>query len=255
MSKYLGKLHEIRLFSLDDAVKITGNKSTAISMLSAGVKHKTICRIKSNLYSVTDLATGLCAANKYEIASAIANDACVAYHSAMEYYGFSNQVFNEMDVMTATAFRTFDFEGITYNRRKPNHNFGVVTPTMNSHIRVTDVERTILDCIDRIKYAGGLEELLNNLDAITFVNEVALVSYLELYSKPALYQKVGFILSHYKKQMHLSSAFFKLCKDNIGKSTRYLDETNTDTKYVSEWGLCVPNTFYMMTEKGGYVNI
>ncbi|MCR4826745.1 MAG: hypothetical protein K5882_07345, partial [Bacteroidales bacterium] len=145
---------------MNDVTQIVGNESTAKSLLSAGVKNKTICRVKMNLYCVTDLATLRCAANKYEIASHISDTACVAYHSAMEYHGFGHQLFNEVGVITPYAFKSFEFDGLIYIRHLPTITDGVITPPMDSLVRVTDVERTVIDCIDRIKYAGGLEELL-----------------------------------------------------------------------------------------------
>lgn len=91
MSDYLHKLHKMKLFSLQDAAKVAGNESTAKSLLSAGLRNGTVCRIKKNLYAVTDLATMRCAASKYEIASHITETSCVAYHSAMEYHGLGDR--------------------------------------------------------------------------------------------------------------------------------------------------------------------
>lgn len=240
MKDYLHKLHKMKLFSLQDVTQLTHNESTAKSFLSAGIKNGTICRVKMNLYAVTDLATMRCAANKYEIASHISETACVAYHSAMEYHGLGYQVFNEVSVITPYAFKTFEFEGLTYIRRQPTIDEGVMTPLMDSKVRVTDLERTIVDCIDRIKYAGGLEELMNNLSAITYVDEDKLHSYLEDYGKAYLYQKAGFLLSMFKKQMRLSAGFFRRCKANIGQSTRYLTDVSENILYDTEWRLCVP---------------
>ena len=251
MGDYLHKLHKIKLFSLQDVTQLTRNESTAKSLLSAGIKNGTICRVKMNLYAVTDLATMRCAANKYEIASHISETACVAYHSAMEYHGLGHQMFNEVSVVTPYAFKSFAFEGLTYIRRQPTIDEGVMTPMMDSRVRVTDLERTIIDCIDRIKYAGGLEELLNNMSSIAYVDESKLQRYLEDYGKAYLYQKTGFLLSMFKKQMRLSSVFFRRCKANIGQSTRYLTDASENTTYDAEWRLCVPADLPDLTEKGG----
>lgn len=251
MKEYLHKLHRMKLFSLQDVTQITQNESTAKSLLSAGIKNGTVCRIKMNLYAVTDLATMRCAANKYEIASNISDTACVAYHSAMEYHGLGHQMFNEVSVITPYAFKTFEFDGLTYIRRQPTITEGIVTPMMDSRVRVTDLERTVIDCIDRIKYAGGLEELLNNLSSITYIDENKLQSYLVDYGKAYLYQKTGFLLSMFKKQMRLSSGFFRRCKTNIGQSTRYLTDVSDNTFYDIEWRLCIPEDLSYLMEKGG----
>ena len=166
-------------------------------------------------------------------------------------HGFGHQLFNEVGVITPYAFKTFEFDGLIYIRHLPTITDGVITPPMDSLVRVTDVERTVIDCIDRIKYAGGLEELLNNLSSITFINENKLLNYLDAYNKAALYQKTGFLLSNYKKQMRLSQGFFRQCKANIGKSTRYLEDVAEKTKYNAEWHLCIPENITSMTEKGG----
>lgn len=251
MNDYLRKLHSMKLFSLKDVATLTGNESTAKSLLASGIRKAMICRIKTNLYAVTDLATGQCAANKYEIASSITETACVAYHSAMEYHGLGHQLFNEMSVISASTFRTFEFEGINYIRHQPKITEGVMVPVMNSKVRVTDLERTIVDSIDRIKYAGGLEELLNNFTSVAYIDEAKLKAYLDAYGKSSLYQKTGFLLSMYKKQWRLSAGFFRHCKANIGQSTRYLTDIADNTAYDSEWRLCVPENMSNLMEQGG----
>ena len=251
MKDYMRKLHSMKLFSLKDVAILTGNESTAKSLLASGLRNRTLCRIKPNLYAVTDLGTGLCAANKYEIASNISDTACVAYHSAMEYHGLGHQLFNEMSVISASTFRTFEFEGITYIRRQPKITEGVMVPVMNTKIKVTDLERTVIDCIDRIKYAGGLEELLNNFTSITYIDETKLKTYLDAYGKASLYQKAGFLLSMYKKQWRLSAGFFHHCKAHIGQSTRYLTDAVDNSAYDSEWRLCVPENMSNLMEQGG----
>ena len=251
MKDYLRKLHGMKLFSLKDVAALTGNESTAKSLLASGVRNGTLCRIKPNLYAVTDMAIGLCAANKYEIASNISDTACVAYHSAMEYHGLGHQLFNEMSVISTSTFRSFEFEGITYIRHQPKIMEGVTVPVMNTKIKVTDLERTVIDCIDRIKYAGGLEELLNNFTSVAYIDETKLKAYLDAYGKSSLYQKAGFLLSMYKKQWRLSADFFHHCKGHIGQSTRYLTDAADNSAYNSEWRLCIPENMSNLMEQGG----
>jgi serine/threonine protein kinase len=81
--------------------------------------------------------------------------------------------------------------------------------------------------------------------------ENKLQRYLEDYGKAYLYQKTGFLLSLFKKQIHLSSVFLRQCKANIGQSTRYLTDVRENTVYDTEWRLCVPVDLSDLTEKGG----
>ena len=251
MTSHLHKLHQMRLFSLKDVIQITDNESTAKSFLAANIKKGTICRIKKNLYAITDLATMQCAVSKYEIAANISENSYVAYHSAMEYHGLGHQLFNEVSVISESTFRTFEFEGVTYHYHQPTRAAGVTVPMMNSLVRVTDIERTVIDCIDRIKYAGGLEELLNNLSSISYIDEKKLILYMDLYGKISIYQKAGLLLSLFKKQMRLSSSFFRHCKKHIGNSTRHLTDTTEQCEYNSEWRLCVPTYLTNNWKQGG----
>ena len=88
MKDYLHKLHQMKLFSLQNVTQLTHNESTAKSFLSAGIKNGTICRVKMNLYVVTDLATMRCAANKYEIPQFgwICNPAVLEYKDLQSDY-------------------------------------------------------------------------------------------------------------------------------------------------------------------------
>lgn len=50
---------------------------------------------------------------------------------------------------------------------KSTSNLGVIkkkTPHTHTSIRVTNLERTLIDCVVRPKYAGGVEEILNAFD-------------------------------------------------------------------------------------------
>ena len=46
-----------------------------------------------------------------------------------------------------------------------------VNNIVNEGIRVSSLEKTIIDCIDNIDLAGGIEEVLNALEQIKYVNE------------------------------------------------------------------------------------
>lgn len=83
---------------------------------------------------------------------------------------------------------------------------------------------------------------------ITSLDESEMVKYLELYDSQFLYQKTGFILEHYKEQLHLSDNFIELCRNRIGKSTRYL--TNNSTKYCKEWRLVIPKELFNTNQEG-----
>lgn len=127
------------------------------------------------------------------------------------------------------------------------HREGIVRPAENGNVRVTDMERTIFDCIDRPDLAGGLEELVYHLELIGTVDEGRLPRYLPLYGKSVMYQKTGFILSLFKEQLGLGGEFFLTCGEKTGRSVRYLTDKWESRTYIPRWRLYVPSDILSLT--------
>jgi predicted transcriptional regulator of viral defense system len=197
-------------------------------------------RVRRGLYAAVNPATGLLYAGRYEIASKLFADACVVYHSALEFYGVANQAFNTVYVASATRFREFEYDGVEYVRIVPQIEKGVVEQESHAVIRVTDLERTVVDCLDRIDLAGGIDELTQGLTASAYLREKELAMYLMEYDKNFLYQKAGYFLSRYKRG-DFSADFFAMCKQKAGGRKSYLTENpSTSVKLNKDWLLIVP---------------
>lgn len=147
--KYPDKLIEMGCFSRRDVVALTGNEHAAHSLLHDYIKAGHIDRIRRNLYTAISLESKQPVANRFMIATNIAEDACVSFHSAFEYYGYANQVFYEVYVTTDSRFSDFTYDGITYSRVSPRIGSGITTT--NTGIRITDIERTVIDSIYAFK--------------------------------------------------------------------------------------------------------
>jgi predicted transcriptional regulator of viral defense system len=131
------------------------------------------------------METGEPVPNRYRIGSNITKTAYISRHSAFEYYGCSNQVFYEVYVSGNNRFAAFNYDNVTYLYIAPRINDGIELKP--DGVRVTDMERTVLDSINNFEKIAGLEELLRCLELIPFANEDKLLAYLELYGKQALY--------------------------------------------------------------------
>jgi len=158
-----------------------------------------------------------------------------------------------MYISSASKFNDFNFEGIFYKYIPSKISEGIIEPKSSERIRITDLERTVIDSIKEFEKIGGLEELLQCLNMLTYIDEYKLIKYLELYDLQVLYQKVGYILEHYKESTKISDSFFDLCKNRIGKSTRYLmdNASNLELVYNGRWQLIVPQDHLEITEQGG----
>jgi predicted transcriptional regulator of viral defense system len=113
-------------------------------------------------------------------------------------------VFYEIYVSSEKRFDDFEFNGITYKYVSSKISSGVIEPKNTQGIRVTTLERTVVDSIKDFEKIGGLEELLNCIESISHLNENKLIKYLDAYNLQFLYQKAGFLLEHYKDQLQLS---------------------------------------------------
>lgn len=243
------ELSKMNTFTLDDVCNLVGNKKTASSLVLRLSKKGLVKKIRNNLYTCVNVADGQVVASKYHIACAINETAYISHHSAFEYMGITNQVFYDIYVSTSKRFIDFDFEGITYKYVPSRFNRGVISPKNTKGIRVTSPERTVIDSIKDFEKIGGLEELLHCITSIPYLEESQLIKYLSAYDVQFLYQKTGFLLEHYKDQLHLSDEFINHCRNKTGKSTRYL--TKESIKYNSQWKLVVPDDVFQMVEQGG----
>lgn len=248
--KYYDALLRMGIFSKREINKLTGNPESAKTFLRSAEKNGQIENIRHNYYAVKSLETGNVIPSRFAIGSCVNETAYISHHTAFEYYGMSNQIFGIVYVSSASTFRDFTYDGVEYKYLASRADFGVTSPTTN--IRVTDIERTVLDNIKDFSRIGGLEELLRCLSMVTVVDENKLLQYLLKYNNRFLYQKVGYILSHYKN-MKLSADFFNACKENIGKSIRYLYDgiQYESPKYYTEWQIHAPADLMKLIDEGG----
>lgn len=243
------ELSKFNTFSMVDVCNLVGNKKTASSLILRLSKRGLVKKIRNNLYTCVNVADGSVVASRYHIACGINETAYLSHHSAFEYAGMANQVYYEVYVSSKIKFADFEFEGITYKYIPSKLNAGIVEPKNTQGIRVTSLERTVVDSIKDFEKIGGLEELLNCISSISQLDEKQLVEYLDAYDIQFLYQKTGFILEYYRNELKISDEFIDYCKNKIGKSTRYL--TKDSSMYCNEWRLVVPDNLFTMTEQGG----
>ncbi len=248
MEHYI-KLLKMGCFSREDVAEMTGNIRTADSVLYLHKKKGLITSIRRNLYTAISLETGHPVCTPFEIASFISPDSYISHHSAFEYHGMANQVFSDIYVSSSSKFTDFEFDGKNFVRIQSKMCDGVKTI---GKVRVTDVERTIIDSIKDFNKIGGLEELLRCLAMVTFASEEKLVKYLTIYNNQFLWQKNGYILSCFPN-MKLSDSFFEECKKNVQKSVRYLYEElkYEEPTFLPEWGLFVPKNMMKDLYEGG----
>jgi len=164
------ELAKYPVFTIDEVKKLTGNVKTAYSQLGRLMKKNLVKKIRKNIYSVVNPTTGQLIATRYQIACAITDNAYISHHSAFEYYGLANQVFYEVYVSSERKFNHFEYDHLTYKYVASRMNEGVVEAKNTAGVKITDLERTMIDSIRDFNKIGGFEELLNCLEGIHYLN-------------------------------------------------------------------------------------
>jgi predicted transcriptional regulator of viral defense system len=238
------------VFSFEDALQIFEHKSTTYSSLATLRRKGLLKKIRNNLYSCVNPVTGTTFANKYQIGSNINDNCHISHTSALEYYGYQSQVRNILYVASKKRFNAFEFEGVTY-KYVPSHTpEGVIEPPYTYKIKITDIEKTMIDTLHSIDSLINLDELVHSFRLIPSVNQEKLLHYLSRHDIQALYQRTAYILSLMKDDMGLDHSFFKNVRSKIGKGVAYLDaDAKSDGVFINEYNLIVPKWIHERSQE------
>lgn len=247
------ELLKLPVFTIEDVQLYINNKNSARAAINRLIQKSMLVRIRRNLFSCISGETAAPVANRFQIGSRITNTSCISHHTAMEYYGITDQVFYEVYVSSETEFKNFSFDGYTYRYIRPRIKEGISEPSFSGGIIITDLERTLLDSINDMDKIAGIEEVISNIESLNTINENKLVQYLSLYRNQFLYQKTGYLLSVFYKQQKLSNSFYDLCREKAGKSTRYISSDYMEGTFDSQWNLIIPDMVYI-GKNGGILN-
>lgn len=244
--KYLKAMTRQRVFEYSFVHSLTGSRSLADKIISSYIEKGFIKRIKRNLFCAISLESGRVIPTKYEIASSINDEAFVSHQSALEYHGYMHQVYHEIIVSSTRAFQNFEFDGIFYKYKYTSHLEAVIK---EKNVKVTTLERTVIDMIDSVRSYDDLEEVLQSLKMIPLLHESTLLMYLESLNKRNLYNKTGLILSFFKNDFQLNESFFKSLKAHLSESKKYFtkEKKRLDT-YYEEWKLYSYNILKIIGE-------
>ena len=240
------------VFTSKDIAAVYDNDKSGNNHVLKLVSEGYVERIRKNMYTCVSPETGLSIANKYQIASAITDTSFVSHHTALEYYGVTNQVYYDVYVSSETRFKEFEYDGYTYKCVVTKYLEGVINPPMTNGIKISEIEKTVIDSVKDMDKIAGIEEVLTAIELLPALKEQNLLVHLEKYENQFLYQKVGFILFQYKKQFNLSKKFFTECQRKAGKSKRYLTKDAKCTTWNKEWKLMIPDNIFNL--KNGGIN-
>jgi len=110
-------------------------------------------------------------------------------------------------------------------------------------ISLTDVERTIIDCVHYPKYAVGWENVVHALNGIDEIDKQRVLDYLKHISIPSLFSKLGVVLEHHQERWKISQQYLNTLRLFCPPSpTRFF--RNEPGKLNRFWNIFLPPNIF-----------
>ena len=136
--------------------------------------------------------------NILALASRLVDPYYIGYATAAAHYGLTTQVRNVVWIATTTSGirnRSIKDNAVRFVHLSLRKFFGFdAVPVFGYSVRMSDREKTIIDCVDRLRSAGGVSEVRQMLAAASRrLDWQKLVGYLEKIGSVSLAQRLGFL--------------------------------------------------------------
>jgi len=216
--------NEWSIVHVDTLAKATGMNYTAIKKpLQTLVKNGQLFSIEKGLYSVRNFR------NPYVIANAVLRDSAIAYWSALNLHGLTEQIPNVVYVQSVNRKQDKKVFNVRYKfiQVKPEKIYGITQMGYGNELfRITDIEKTLLDCFDLPQHSGGFEELIRAF-AQAKINSVKLLRYGKQINNLSVLKRMAYLSELF--EIENLKSFRKEVKLFVNKRYTLLD-TNGENK-------------------------
>lgn len=224
---------------------------TQEALLAYHVKTGRILRVRRGLYASVSFGASpdTFPVDTFLLAGKMAEDAVIAYHTALEFHGKAHSVQERLVFLTSRAirpvnFRGYEFRGVRFPNSlvKENQQFFAVDTAERTGLtlRVTSLERTLVDILDRPDLGGGWEEIWRSLESVEFFDTDKVVDYTLLLDNASTAAKVGLYLEQHQKDLMVDDAHLDRLRQHTPKQPTYMAR-NSKGRLVKKWNLVVPS--------------
>ena len=185
------------------------------------------------------------------VATKMAPDAVVSHHSALDFWGISyslwfDAVYSATEPQPSLVYGAVCYRGVRFPQRlidSGNQHFGVVTETYaDGVVRVTGMDRTLVDVLADPDYGGSWDEIYQSVTRADEIDVETVAAYCQLRDGgPALRAKVGFFLDQHRELWGIDNCELDQFRPQDPGPAVHLDPAAIEcTHYVEEWNLVVP---------------
>lgn len=180
------------------------------------------------------------------LASRLAPDATLAYHTALEALGYAQSAFERLYFVTWTKSRPLRFQDREYVPVRPRAKlsltedlFVVRLERAGLEVRSTSLERTLVDVLDRPDLAGGMEEVWRSLASVEALDFASLTRYADLIARPLLNARLGYVLEAHAGRWLSPPKLLASLEAKRPAGPVYLDRRQPG-RLIGRWNLVVP---------------
>ena len=241
--------HDKTIFAVEDARKITGSSAVATRLLLSDlVRKKWLIRLIPGKYLIVPLSAGEEAEhseNWYVIAKNLIEPQpyYISHYSALEIYEMIIQPIYTVYISTPNRKRPKEVLGATHQfvyTQPKDMEWGTedVWITSSQKVRASDLERTIIDCLDRPDLCGGISEIAKGIWAKRGnIDYQKLAQYAKRLNRKSVAKRLGFLLETYG--LGGQEVLFEL-KGMLSSSYALLDPTLEEAgRFLSSWKIRV----------------
>ncbi len=224
---------------------------TSRNLLAHHTSRGRLVRVRRGLYATVPrgVEPGAARVDPYLMATKLAPDAVVAYHSALQFHGKAYSATNRFTYLTrrrlrALRFRDAEFVAVRCPaslRVLPDMGGGVLDqPHAGGHVRVATLERTLVDVLDAPQHGGGWEEVWRSLESVEFFDLDAVVKHALKLDSSLTVARVGFFLDQHRETLMAEERHLAALRKRAPAQPLYLDRKREPGKLVRAWNLVVP---------------
>ncbi len=194
-------------FTLDEALKYTASDyPVTVNLMARLVKRGVIARIKSGTYLILQTGTENTQLKNWPIIAreiAAPHLYFISHYSAMRLHGMTSHAIIDVFITIPARVPDKKLKDIQYHfiYSKKEHFWGLTThwATKQEQVQVSDLERTVLDGLDRPDICGGLTDVLRGIWVKQKeIDWAKLVQYTKKFKTKAAVKRLGFIIETLK---------------------------------------------------------
>jgi len=192
---------EGKSFTFSEALSIIGGTKINLKKLLKRLEEKGyIERIEKSKYLIIPLGSekSKYTLHEFAIGSLLVEPYAISYWSALNFYGFTEQIPLTVFIQTTTRRKKQQISifGVEYKivRIKNGKLFGIRKEWIEeSQVYITDKEKTIIDCLDHPEYSGGIVEVAKGLMHLKELDSGKIIKYADMIHNSGVKRRLGYL--------------------------------------------------------------